>query len=80
MPECPRNIFLMNTAVSGILLCVVAMPLTLIDLIHSFWVLGNTRVSRFCMQMVVNKNMRHNTANFLSISSTGPTFRADRFP
>ncbi|XP_023321289.1 neuropeptide F receptor [Eurytemora carolleeae] len=43
MPGCPRNIFLMNTAISGIFLCVVAMPLTLIDQIHSFWVLGNTR-------------------------------------
>ena len=40
-----RNIFIVNMAISGILLCTLTMPLTLLHILNINWELGNTRVS-----------------------------------
>jgi hypothetical protein len=39
-----RNIFIVNMAVSGVLLCSFTMPLTLVDLLYKYWVLGTDQV------------------------------------
>ena len=40
-----QNILILNLAVSNVLLCVVTMPLNLVNIIHNFWVLGGGQVS-----------------------------------
>ncbi|KAG5671907.1 hypothetical protein PVAND_002076 [Polypedilum vanderplanki] len=37
-----RNIFIVNLAISDLLLCLVTMPLTLIEVLSRFWPLGNS--------------------------------------
>ncbi|XP_069937515.1 neuropeptide F receptor-like, partial [Cherax quadricarinatus] len=37
-----RNIFIINLAVSDLLLCLLTMPLTLMELLSQYWPLGNT--------------------------------------
>ncbi|XP_070507775.1 neuropeptide F receptor [Chironomus tepperi] len=37
-----RNIFIVNLAISDLLLCLVTMPLTLIQVLSKFWPLGNS--------------------------------------
>ena len=44
-----RNVFIINLAVSDLLLCVVTMPLTLMEVLSNTWQLGNTP---FLCQMV----------------------------
>jgi neuropeptide Y receptor len=39
-----RNIFIVNMAVSGVLLCSFTMPLTLVDLLYKYWALGTDQV------------------------------------
>ena len=39
-----QNILIMNLAVSNMFLCIFTMPITLLDLIHSFWPLKNGQV------------------------------------
>ena len=40
-----QNILILNLAVSNVLLCVVTMPLNLLNIINNFWVLGGGQVS-----------------------------------
>ena len=40
-----RNAFIINLAVSDILLCLVTMPLTLIEIVNDHWPLGDSVVS-----------------------------------
>lgn len=37
----PRNMFILNLAVSDFLLCTVTMPLTLMEILTKYWPLGN---------------------------------------
>jgi len=37
----PRNMFIINLAVSDLLLCVITMPLTLMEIVTVYWPLGN---------------------------------------
>jgi hypothetical protein len=37
----PRNMFIINLAVSDLLLCVITMPLTLMEIVTTYWPLGN---------------------------------------
>ncbi|CAL8078084.1 unnamed protein product [Orchesella dallaii] len=37
----PRNMFIINLAVSDLLLCVVTMPVTLMEIVTVYWPLGN---------------------------------------
>lgn len=37
----PRNMFIVNLAVSDLLLCVITMPVTLMELVTVYWPLGN---------------------------------------
>ncbi|CAL4096878.1 unnamed protein product [Meganyctiphanes norvegica] len=39
-----RNVFIINLAISDLLLCVVTMPLTLVELLSQYWPLGDTPV------------------------------------
>ena len=39
-----RNILIANMAVSDLLLCLFTMPLTMLDLIHNYWPLGENQV------------------------------------
>lgn len=39
-----RNIFIVNLAVSDLLLCVVTMPLTLVEILTKYWPLGQQSV------------------------------------
>jgi len=41
----PRNAFILNLAVSDLLLCLVTMPLTLIEIVNNHWPLGDSAVS-----------------------------------
>ena len=41
----PRNAFIINLAVSDILLCLVTMPLTLVEIVNDHWPLGDSVVS-----------------------------------
>ena len=41
----PRNAFILNLAVSDLLLCLVTMPLTLIEIVNNRWPLGDSAVS-----------------------------------
>jgi len=41
----PRNSFILNLAVSDLLLCIVTTPLTLLDIINEHWPLGNSALS-----------------------------------
>ena len=43
----PRNIFIANLSMSNLLLCVVTMPLTLVDLITKYWPLGKNMVGQY---------------------------------
>lgn len=36
-----RNVFIINLAISDLLLCLVTMPLTLVELLSQYWPLGN---------------------------------------
>ena len=40
----PRNILVANIALSGLLLCVFTMPLSVLDMIHNYWPLGSGQV------------------------------------
>lgn len=42
-----RNTFIINLAVSDLLLCLVTMPLTLVEIITKYWPLGNIKMSLF---------------------------------
>ncbi|XP_021961262.1 neuropeptide F receptor [Folsomia candida] len=37
----PRNMFIINLAVSDLLLCVITMPLTLVQIVTAYWPFGN---------------------------------------
>lgn len=37
-----RNVFIINLAISDLLLCLVTMPLTLMELLSQYWPLGDT--------------------------------------
>jgi len=37
----PRNMFIINLAVSDLLLCVITMPLTLMEILTTYWPFGN---------------------------------------
>ena len=39
-----RNILIANMALSDLLLCMFTMPLTMLDLIHNYWPLGEEQV------------------------------------
>ena len=39
-----RNIFILNLAVSDLVLCVVTIPLTAMDLLHHFWLIHSRMV------------------------------------
>ena len=41
----PRNTFIINLAVSDLLLCLVTTPLTLIEIVNDHWPLGDSAVS-----------------------------------
>jgi len=41
----PRNAFIINLAVSDIFLCLVTMPLTLVEIVNDHWPLGDSVVS-----------------------------------
>jgi len=41
----PRNAFIINLAVSDFLLCLVTMPLTLVEIVNDHWPLGDSVVS-----------------------------------
>ena len=41
----PRNSFILNLAVSDLLLCLVTMPLTLLDIVNKHWPLGDSALS-----------------------------------
>jgi len=41
----PRNAFVINLAVSDLLLCLVTIPLTLIEILNDHWPLGDSVVS-----------------------------------
>ena len=43
-----RNIFIVNLAISDLLLCIFTMPLTMMDIITKFWILGPTMVKVSC--------------------------------
>jgi len=41
-----RNVFVVNLAVSDLMLCLITMPLTLIEILYLTWQFGNIEVSR----------------------------------
>ena len=41
----PRNVFIVNLAVSDILMCSFTMPLVMVDLLTNYWPLGQNMVS-----------------------------------
>ena len=44
MLKTTRNILIANLALSNIFLCLFTMPLTMLDLIHNYWPLGEEQV------------------------------------
>ena len=44
MLKTSRNIVIALMAGSGLLLCMLTMPLTLLDLIHDWWPIGSSQV------------------------------------
>ena len=41
-----RNVFIVNLAVSDLMLCLITMPLTLIEILYLTWQFGNIEVRR----------------------------------
>ena len=44
IPKTTRNIFILNLAISDLLLCVLTMPLTMMDLLYYYWPWGTDQV------------------------------------
>ena len=42
-----RNVFIVNLAISDLMLCLITMPLTLIEILFLTWQFGNNEVRRF---------------------------------
>jgi uncharacterized protein (DUF2062 family) len=40
-----RNIFIVNLAISDLMLCLITMPLTLVEILYLTWQFGNLEVS-----------------------------------
>ena len=45
MARNPRNVLIVCMAVSDIFLCLVSMPLTMMELLHNYWPMGSGQVS-----------------------------------
>jgi uncharacterized protein (DUF2062 family) len=41
-----RNIFIVNLAISDLMLCLITMPLTLVEILYLTWQFGNFEVKR----------------------------------
>ena len=44
IPKTTRNIFILNLAISDLLLCALSMPLTMMDLLYYYWPWGTEQV------------------------------------
>ena len=44
MARNPRNVLIVCMAVSDIFLCLVSMPLTMMELLHNYWPMGSGQV------------------------------------
>ncbi len=42
-----RNVFVVNLAISDLMLCLITMPLTLIEILYVTWQFGNIVVSTY---------------------------------
>ena len=60
-----RNIFILNIALSDLLLCLVTMPLTMMDLIHHYWPLGSGQVNQI-NYLILNRPFCHFSGSFVS--------------
>ena len=51
-----RNVFIVNLAISDLMLCLITMPLTLIEILYLTWQFGNIEVRRR-RRLILNKQL-----------------------